>query len=703
MNKTKSEIITILKEQGVRIIPVELKGKKPAVLDFQKYLTGEKVFDGEITPEQNYGVICGQISDNLAVIDVEKIDPVYHWNKNKEPKHIPLEEEFINQIIPDCLNETFTTRTGSQNYHILVKLEKSTPKTKKFTYLKDNQNIYNIDFKVTGHCVEAGSVHPNGKNYELVSNTTRIKKIGLDSILAHLENIGFKSSSKLNDKSQNDFNTWTIDQLENEPWVRGERRRKQISLYCKLRRQKQPIRKTKELISQINAKQEELLDKNELEYNFKTAENYFQNTVLPQYGYEYSKVTRPQNNPDMIRFIDDFIEEYDLITLPNSNETYYRDGVIHRQGIDGILKERLREIIIQRNYYNDLKFNIAIRSQLPMREPNPFDNNLIGLQNVVLDPNTFEPIPDTVYVNSFLPRKYRPELRDLEDKILTTIKQILGDQHDKFLAICVIALTGVNNVRKMIIFDGAPDSGKTTLLMILQWFVGIFTATNIKKLQQDTRLLAKCTARLNLSDEAENCISDPDIFKQIIDGTVQQNAWKYETELTTYDPSKVLHVGGANGIPDIEGESGIAKRIVRIPCRNHFEKNDELLKTLMTADNLDRFLLTVIDYAKSHVKNPLLNMSTEEKTEMFWILGDPIRHFKENYMYESEGEFCLPRDVYDEFMKFCKEKDISKQFSPAKFARALGIASKSKRVNGCPVKTYHGWNLIGKSSTNQTI
>ncbi len=422
-----------------------------------------------------------------------------------------------------------------------------------------------------------------------------------------------------------------------------------------------------------------------------------------QHPLQENKTIKFNDDDQVKKFIRNFIGKYDIVTPFNTNDIYFRDGVIHKLGIDGILKQEIKGMIIKNRDFNDLKFNIGIESQVSANELNPFDNDLIGLSNVVLNPNTFEPITNIVYVNSVLDREYRPELRGIEDKILVAIKEILGDLYDKFLAICVILLTGKNNIKKMPIFDGAPDSGKTTLLEMLEMFLGKFTSIHIRKLQEDTRTLAKCTERLNVTDEAENCILDEDLFKGIIDGSVQQQSWKYEKELTTYDPSKVLHVGASNGIPDIRGEAGVAKRIERIPCPNHFEKNDEWKKALLTKDNFDRFLLTVIDYAKTDVKNPLLDMSTSDKTDLFEMMGDPVGHFKENNMYENNGEYCLVKDAYDAFNKFRKENNIYKECTMQKFAKILGIGSKSKRVDRISVKVYEGWNLVGKSHTHETL
>ena len=658
-------------------------------------------------PEQNYGVLCGSISNNLAVIDIEKIHPDDYWNKIPSPRHIPLEDGFIDLIISDCKNKTFTTKTGSENYHILCFADKIPIKTKSFVFEKDRDNIYKIDLKVSGHCVEAGSIHENGKLYEIVSNVQTIKKLNLQYILVNLEKIGFRPTSKNTGREiQNGSDIWTINELLNGFWLRGERRRKQKSLYCKLRRTRKNIEETIQIITKINDELDEPIEKDEFDYNFRVAEEYFQNEVLPKYGYENDKsksVLKFQSDEEIKKFINDFIKKYDIITPHNTNEIYFRDGVIHKLGIDGILKQEINGMIIKSRNFNDLKFNIGIASQIPMNESNPFDNDLIGLPNVVLDPKTFEPITVPAYVNSVLNREYRPELQEVEDRILVAIKEIIGDQYDKFLAICAVLLTGKNNIKKMIIFDGAPDSAKTTLLEVLQAFVGEFTAIHIRKLQDDTRLLAKCNKRINITDEAENCIKDEDTFKMILDGSIQHESWKYEKELTTYDPSKVLHVGASNGIPDIGSEAGVAKRIIRIPCRNHFEKNEEWKKAMITKYNLDRFLLTVIDYARTRVKNPLLDMSTSEKTDLFEMIGNPVGYFKENCMYENDEEYCLPNDVHDAFNKFRKDNDINKEFTLQKFAKNLGIASKTKRINGKPVKVYLGWNLVGMSLINESL
>ncbi|MBS1268506.1 MAG: hypothetical protein MAG458_01235 [Nitrosopumilus sp.] len=280
-----NSLVQNLKDQNVKIIPVKFKSKIPDVLDFSKYLSGEKTYDKEILANQNYGAICGKISDNLGIIDIEKIHSDDYHNKVKHPRHIPIEDGFIDKIIPDCKNQTLTTKTGSDCYHILVKFEKLPDKTTKLIWEKDPDNTYQIDFKVTGQCVEAGSTYENGKMYEMVSNVRTIKKMDIQDVLKRLDKIGFKGTGKVLNNELTNFNNYEIDDLLKGKWHRGERRRKQKSLYCKLRRERKTDLECREIILSILDNLSEPLDKNEIDYNFDNAMYFFESEILPTNGY----------------------------------------------------------------------------------------------------------------------------------------------------------------------------------------------------------------------------------------------------------------------------------------------------------------------------------------------------------------------------------------------------------------------------------
>jgi len=688
---------------GVNVIPANSKNKKPLVGwksdvrgNWQEIPIPEEIHQQWIRENKfkdGLAVICGKVfhnkehsgkwlngidCDNMLGLDEmcpEGIDriaqiTVVEQHANKEKCHIYFyTEEPINSQAP-----------------------------------LSGENIPKIEIKSGGkfllYC--AGGVHKDGSRIEIL-NKKQVKTLDKESLETRIDGIFTKHGLTYLSKEKTLVAKPLYQRDSTVKLHEGDNRGQYILSYLVSKKIKNPELDEEDLTHLARKYEQEncadIYDNDKIKDLVRQAMGYGEQHTLQE-----NTTINSNDKAQIKKFIRHLIKKYDIITPFNTNEIYFRDGVIHKLGLDGILKQELKGMIIKTRDFNDLKFNIGIESQIPMNELNPFNNDWIGLTNVILDPVTFEPIETVAYVNSVLNRKYRPELQDKEDVILNAVKEILGDNYVKFLAICVVLLVGKNNVKKMIIFDGSPDSGKTTLLIILANFVVDFTSNHIKKIQHDTRLLAKCNSILNISDEAEDCIQDEDVFKNTIDGSIQQESWKYDKELTKYDPNKVLHIGASNGIPDIRGNKGIAKRLEVIPCKNHFEKNDGWQNNLVGDDNLDRFLLTVIEYAKLNEKNPLLDMSTDQKTELFEILGDPVGYFKENLMYQEDSAYCLPDDVWEKFMSFKKEKGISKEYTPRKFAIALNIGgSKPKRIDGKSVKVYMNWGLVGKSNTNQTI
>ena len=64
----RDQIVTELKLQNLNLIPLLSKSKKPAT-SWKNYQV--KKCSDVISPQQNIGVICGDISDGLVVMDID--------------------------------------------------------------------------------------------------------------------------------------------------------------------------------------------------------------------------------------------------------------------------------------------------------------------------------------------------------------------------------------------------------------------------------------------------------------------------------------------------------------------------------------------------------------------------------------------------------------------------------------------------------
>ena len=164
----RDQVIEDLVRQGMNLIPLLPKSKKPAI-KWKSYQ--DKRYDGAIPESQNLGVVCGRISGNLVVLDVDIADP-----------------SLPNIILGSAIKRTLVVRTGSGGYHIYVRC-KELPRSETL-----NGESGRVEIKSEGmYVVGPTSVHPDtGKEYEIISDVTCIAEVDFEGdILKNLECLGF--------------------------------------------------------------------------------------------------------------------------------------------------------------------------------------------------------------------------------------------------------------------------------------------------------------------------------------------------------------------------------------------------------------------------------------------------------------------------------------------------------------------------------
>ena len=132
-----------------------IKGtKKP----FEKEWTIKPYYYDDISkffPGENYGIICGY--NNLAVIDCD--------------------EESIKLLVEEMLPKTFSVKTGRGGMHFYYFIPELVRKVILELEGKHLGEIQSFGSQVVG----AGSIHPNGKEYEIINNVG-IKEISLEEL-----------------------------------------------------------------------------------------------------------------------------------------------------------------------------------------------------------------------------------------------------------------------------------------------------------------------------------------------------------------------------------------------------------------------------------------------------------------------------------------------------------------------------------------
>ena len=125
--------------KDLNVIPVEPNSKKPAIpwKEYQK-----KKYDKPLPESTNYGVICGEISNNLVVID---------FDDRK------LYDEFFSDI------ETFTVETPHGGVHLYFFADKPVRKIPKY-------KGYPIDVQGVGSLVVVPPSRIDGKQYKVIKD-----------------------------------------------------------------------------------------------------------------------------------------------------------------------------------------------------------------------------------------------------------------------------------------------------------------------------------------------------------------------------------------------------------------------------------------------------------------------------------------------------------------------------------------------------
>lgn len=215
----------------LNLMPLKPMSKSP--LGEWKRLQTEK-YIGEFPDTCNIGVICGKISDNLFVVDLDSFD---------------LYDNFKDI-------ETLTVKTG-KGYHLYFKTD-ILPENRKF----DDYRLRHVDIKSEGGYVLAPeSIHPETKQMYMIVKDVPILKIDPQIILERLQTLGFNVQKK------------TIDEIK-EGVTEGGRNDSTFKYACYLMRQGVYGDALKLEVDKLNAKHKPPLSEYELDIIIKQAHRY---------------------------------------------------------------------------------------------------------------------------------------------------------------------------------------------------------------------------------------------------------------------------------------------------------------------------------------------------------------------------------------------------------------------------------------------
>ena len=163
----QQSIIEKLKVKGFNIMPLLEKSKKPILSEWTSLKTTQ--YNGNFPENCNVAVICGTLSGNLFVID--------------------LDDESLYNEFAEYHGKTYIVRTGKRGYHIYFRTSGGFPiENRKL----DDSRGRHIDIQSEGkYVLSEGCIHPDtGKTYEIVHDLP-VMIIDFETLKNKIKGMGF--------------------------------------------------------------------------------------------------------------------------------------------------------------------------------------------------------------------------------------------------------------------------------------------------------------------------------------------------------------------------------------------------------------------------------------------------------------------------------------------------------------------------------
>jgi len=659
--KDNSNYIQKYQREGLNVIPCKEREKLP-VISWKEYQN--QVYREVIPSTSNIAIICGKISNNLVVVDIDKSD-----------------FDLVNQIYPDALKKTRVVKTGNGGYHLYFRVL-ILPKRP----LRLNKpNGDHIDVQVNGtYVIAPPSIHPNGHEYKIISETDTIKTIDFQDIVVNLEKAGFKV--KLTEKE-------SLEELSKSGIEEGNRHNSALR-YCNL------LLFTQKLDTQIvryemvrwNLKLKPPLLDEEINKIIDDCINF----------HKENKTTNDANVRDREpkgfhkKIAESIMSKYNFRTLVDTEEILaYEHGVYRPYGKIKIKEECQIE---KNDCYNNLVSEvIGTVQRLTYTPREKFDDypNLLNLENGVLDIEKNQLFPHTpkYLFRVQLPIEFKPDSKP--EKIIKFLDEILDPEFREwvldFIAYCL-----VRNCKqeKALMIVGLGGNGKSTLLNLIIKFLGMENVSthSISELIYNRFANADLDGKLaNIhSDIESNEITRTGILKQLISGDPVSVEKKNQNAFSMKAFAKLIF--STNQMPDVDEEpEAFFQRWLVVDFVQTFRgtdrENKNLIDELTTDEELSGLLNVVMERMPKLISNSGIFKNAPSGYELKQTWKDhanSVESFINNQIEFDKNSKILKKDLLSIYQMYCKKK----KFKP------LGGRTFSNRINESLADKIEG--VVGK-------
>jgi len=676
---TSSKVARYLREQGRNIIPI-IPGTKIPPKGFKLESYFNKMCDYPITDDMSIAILHGTISNTFGIdIDMKSGGG---W---EDAIHVVAKD------IEKILSKTMVIKTPKQGCHFIVSpMGYLPPKNAKYF----NKDGVEIDIKTQGgYTLLPPSIHPERQlgKYQFISETLQCDPTDWLKFEAHLAQKGFFLKEDLDDKSlRNDYN---LDTLLEGKFIKGNRRRSQNSLYCKLRIRKYSEEDAVRQVYVVNKKCAEPLDEKEIIRNIKYAEAFFQNIILPSKN-EYTKVDNTAisyKDPAKIDIATDILmNNYSFITPRGTDKILLYNGMIYSNyEAEAIIKEETEKLLEHCNKSNTLEVIDKIKRKTFVdlkdfdSDPNIITviNGILNIKEKILTPHTFKNISQVLLSVEYITPKYTISdeniFGDIEKNLENTLfwrtlkdsftvnGKFRRDDFETVLEIMASPIIKRHIDERAFMFLGSGENGKSVFFSYIECMIGKNNVSNItlQDMADDKFMSANLDGvSVNIfTDLGQNELKHTGKIKAITSNEGIEVQKKHQQGFTLYPFCKLMF--SCNRFPKVYDQTqGFFRRWIIVKWEHNFENDPnriEYLKEKLMDNQAEKNLVfsCLVSIANKLNKIGKFTHSKDWKViQREWNANaDPVDDFEINYIKDSESH-KTKRETYQFYKKVMLEK-----------------------------------------------
>jgi len=704
--------------EGFSIIPLKEKDKKPNIPTWKTYENTQPT-EGEIKTWidnglfKNIGIICGAISNNLVVIDIDD---------DKIISEIGLK---INKIMDQG---QWVVKTG-RGWHIYCRNETNPGGTQK-------DSDVHIEYRANGgYVVAPPSIHPSGVEYHFFNREHPNQLFSLQYTDAKALYNDLVQKVKKKRGLTVDAEKPVVDLQKGVP--QGNRNDTAFTKANKYQRSGLTKAETTDLLFKWNRKNKPPLPDSEIIQVIHSAYSYEKHIeekrkLLKQYKVlSFKEKTNDEtgekyyipigaNCPRLAKLIMESDGRH-YISLKDNQDIYVDNGSYYEPIGQGIIENRVSyylDDLTCKKYKQEVVDFIRHYKYVERKDLNP-PLNLINLKNGVLDIETKKLSPHTpdIYFLRELPIIYDPQAKIkkidqfFNDLLNTEDKKIIQE----FLGDC---LQRTYKNKKSLMCVGITDTGKSQLLGLMGKFLGEENTSNVSLYQ----LCTDKFSTIELYGRYANIAADigatglkfTELFKMVTGGDRLRGQKKHKDSFEFKNYAKLVF--SCNQIPDSTDKSdAYYNRWIVIEFSTQFDKdtrNPNILNDITTEEEMSGLLNYALEgyYRLEENKGYSEHRSLEEVREFMQKGSNPIAEFVTTHVELDSKSVITKEKLYSAYVGFCqlfnyptKDSNVFSRKAKQYFPFGYDEGKSKKKRNWQGIKCTFGENTENDINRNQQI